>query len=90
MLARYDDDEMAAELQLGPGESRGHSILPRDDIQGLMGDDYLSLASIKALRTIDESQLLPKRHNHRVPAGTSTFQGTIRFLAMDAKPRVCG
>ncbi|KAL1868897.1 hypothetical protein Daus18300_005733 [Diaporthe australafricana] len=30
------------------------SILPRDDIQSLMGDDYLSLASIKALRTIDE------------------------------------
>ncbi|KAI7774244.1 hypothetical protein LA080_009044 [Diaporthe eres] len=54
-LARYEDDETATKLQLAPGESRAFSILPRDDIQSLMGDDYLSLASIKALRTIDES-----------------------------------
>lgn len=54
-LSRYEDDESATKLQLAPGESRASSILPRDDIQSLMGDDYLSLASIKALRTIDES-----------------------------------
>ncbi|KAJ0116351.1 hypothetical protein J7T55_007330 [Diaporthe amygdali] len=54
-LARCDDDSTAPELQLAPEESRAVSILPRDDIQHLMGDDYLSLASIKALRTIDEA-----------------------------------
>lgn len=54
-LARYEDDETATKLQLAPGEGRAYSILPRDDIQYIMGDDYLSLASIKALRTIDES-----------------------------------
>ncbi|KAG6365518.1 hypothetical protein INS49_007129 [Diaporthe citri] len=56
-LARYEEDETATTLQLAPGESRAFSILPRDDVQSLMGDDYLSLASIKALKTIDESML---------------------------------
>lgn len=54
-LARYEGDETATAIQMAPEEGRAHSILPRDDVQYLMGDDMLSLAAIKALRTIDES-----------------------------------
>ncbi|KAG8161719.1 hypothetical protein KVR01_008706 [Diaporthe batatas] len=54
-LGRYEGDETAAPVRMAPGEGRAHSILPRDDVQYLMGDDQLSLAAIKALRTIDES-----------------------------------
>ncbi|KAL1875206.1 hypothetical protein Daus18300_003277 [Diaporthe australafricana] len=54
-LARNEGLEAAPEIHLEPNQSRAVSILPRDDIQSLMGDDYLSLASIKALRTIDEA-----------------------------------
>lgn len=54
-LARYEGDETATPIRMAPNEGRAHSILPRDDVQYLMGDDMLSLAAIKALRTIDES-----------------------------------
>ncbi|KAH8781218.1 hypothetical protein F5883DRAFT_685573 [Diaporthe sp. PMI_573] len=54
-LARYEGDESAARIRMAQNEGRIHSILPRDDVQYLMGDDLLSLAAIKALRTIDES-----------------------------------
>ncbi|KAI3399382.1 hypothetical protein diail_7109 [Diaporthe ilicicola] len=54
-LARYEGDSAAAEVEMGPDEGRAVSILPRDDVQQLMGDDYLSLASIKARKTIDQA-----------------------------------
>lgn len=47
-LDRFDGDETATPLEMGEGEDRAVSLLPRTDIQVLMGDDYISLASARS------------------------------------------
>lgn len=53
-LERFDGDEGAAEVDKDGDEDRAVSLLPRTDIQVLMGDDYISLASARS-RTLDDT-----------------------------------
>lgn len=53
-LDRFDGDETAAPVDLGEEEGRAISLLPRTDIQVLMGDDYISLASARS-KTLDDA-----------------------------------
>lgn len=51
---RYERHQPATELEMAQVAGWAHSILPREDIQYLMGDDLLILAAIKALRIIEQ------------------------------------
>lgn len=53
-LDRFDDDDAAAVIEKDDDEDRAISLLPRTDIQVLMGDDYISLASARS-RTLDDT-----------------------------------
>ncbi|ROW12752.1 hypothetical protein VMCG_00089 [Cytospora schulzeri] len=53
-LDRFDGDGTAAPVGLGGDEDRAVSLLPRTDIQVLMGDDYISLASARS-KTLDDA-----------------------------------
>ncbi|KAK7737785.1 hypothetical protein SLS53_006405 [Cytospora paraplurivora] len=53
-LDRFDGDGEAASIDMGEDENRAISLLPRTDIQVLMGDDYISLASARS-KTLDDA-----------------------------------
>lgn len=53
-LERFDTQQVPTTVDGGKGEEedRAISMLPRDDIQLLMGDDYISLMTARSTRTI--------------------------------------
>ncbi|KUI55585.1 Helicase domino [Cytospora mali] len=53
-LDRFDGDESATRIEMDREEGRAISLLPRTDIQVLMGDDYISLASARS-KTLDDA-----------------------------------
>lgn len=53
-LDRFD----ARQTDAPEGENRAISVLPRDDIQMLMGDDYVSITAARTTKTVSDAEIV--------------------------------